>query len=116
MLKRWNDETKKKYLLGAVILFSVVFVISLALVFGLSSLGTTDFSLIKKIGISVLCALLPTGSYTGFCLIFISIKELSSKQLILTVVFCVPLVIYACVYGTIMLFPVIFSCLVKNNS
>lgn len=116
MLKNWDNKTKKRYLVFAALLFIVTFIISLALVFGFSKLGTRDLTVLQKIFLSLICAVVPTGSYTGFCLMFINKYELSSKQLLLIVIFCVPIVIYACIYGTVMLIPTIISCLMKNST
>lgn len=113
MLKHWDNEVKKKYLIGAVILFVVTFLISIALVFAFSKYGTNGFSVNQKILISLLCAVIPTGSYTGFCLMFIGKEKLTHKQCVLLVVFCLPIVLYACIYGTVMLIPAIITCLVK---
>ena len=102
MLKEWDNKTKKRYLIGALLLFSALFIVSLALVFGFSHLGTGNYTVPQKFGIAALCALLPTGSYTGFCLIFIGKGELSTKQCVLAVVFCLPLVLYSWLYGNVM--------------
>lgn len=116
MPKNWDSKTKKRYLIGALLLFSALFLVSLALVFGFSHLGTSDYTVPQKFGIAALCALLPTGSYTGFCLMFIGRDELTKKQCILLVAFCLPLVLYACVYGTVMLIPTVLCALNKNKS
>ena len=113
MPKNWDKKTKKRYVTGAVLLFSALLLVSLALVFGFSHLGTNDYTAVQKLGIAVLCALLPTGSYTGCCLMFIGRDELTKKQCILLVVFCLPLVLYACVYGTVMLLPTVAASLKK---
>lgn len=116
MLKKWDNKTKKRYLIGALLLFSALFIVSIALVFGFSHLGTSNYTVSQKFGIAALCALLPTGSYTGFCLMFIVRDELTKKQCILLVIFCLPLVLYACVYGTVMLIPTVLCAFNKNKS
>lgn len=116
MPSKWDNKTKKRYLLGAAVLFFALLLISLALVFGFSRLGTSNFTPLQKVGIALLCAVLPTGSYTGFCLMLIGKGELTTKQCVLAVVFCPLLVLFACVYGTVMLIPAIIGALVKNKS
>ena len=116
MLKKWDNKTKKRYLIGALLLFSALFFVSLAFVFGFARLGTGGFTTAQKIGLALLAALLPTGSYTGFCLMLIGKGELSTKQCVLPVVFCLPLVLYACVYGTVMLIPTVLCAFNKNKS
>ncbi len=112
MYKNWNKKTAKRFLIGTLITFVVLFGITLILVVAISGRDdvNTVMSFGEKVLLSLVCALVPVSSLTGFCVGFIQIDELTSKQIVLMVVFCIPMVVLSVPFGFAILMPTIIKC------
>ena len=113
MYKNWSKKTACRYLIGTVTAFVVFFCLTLFLVFAISGRPDVnlDLSTAEKILLSLVCALIPVSSITGFCVGFIRIDELTTKQIVLMVVFCIPMVVLSVPFGFAMLAPTVAKCL-----
>lgn len=103
-----NDKyVAKKYLIMASVLFVGAFVITLALMLGLKAGDKLkfDLSFLQMLGISLVCAYLPCASFTGFCICFIPIKELTHKNSILLVALFPIWLVLITLAGIVMLIP-----------
>ncbi|MFR2017588.1 hypothetical protein [Eubacterium sp.] len=113
MYKNWSKKTAKRFLVGTLITFVALFGLTLILVVAIS--GRDDINIAMSFGekvlLSIVCALVPVSSLTGFCVGFIRIDELTTKQIVLMVVFCIPMVVLSVPFGFAMLVPTVVKCL-----
>ena len=93
MYKNWSKKTAKRFLAGTLITFVAFFGLTLILVVAISSRDDINIAMSfgEKVLLSIVCALVPVSSLTGFCVGFIRIDELTTKQIVLMVVFCIRL-------------------------
>ncbi|MFR5875614.1 MAG: hypothetical protein ACLUFN_03910 [Eubacterium sp.] len=116
-----NKKTAKKYLLSVLILFTVTAIISALIIFGISASGNSnlDLSIQQSILLSLACAVIPSGSFTGFAFVFLNIKQITKFwKIALCVLFPVTLAVIN-IFGIIALMPsIIYSIIVivKHNS
>ncbi len=113
MYKNWSKKTAKRFLAGTLITFVAFFGLTLILVVAISGRPDVniDLSTAEKFLLSLACALVPVSSLTGFCVGFIRIDELTTKQIVLMVVFCIPMVVLSVPFGFAMLAPTAVKCL-----
>ena len=113
MYKNWGKKTAGRYLIGTTATFFVFFGLTLFLIFAISGRPDVnlDLSTAEKFLLSLACALVPVSSITGFCVGFIRIDELTTKQIVLMVVFCIPMVVLSVPFGFAMLAPTAVKCL-----
>ena len=113
MYKNWSKKTAKRFLTGTLITFVAFFGLTLILVVAVS--GRDDINIAMSFGekvlLSIICALVSVSSLTGFCVGFIRIDELTTKQIVLMVVFCIPMVVLSVPFGFAMLVPTVVKCL-----
>ncbi|WP_297127421.1 hypothetical protein [uncultured Eubacterium sp.] len=113
MYKNWSKKTAKRFLAGTLITFVALFGLTLILVVAIS--GRDDINIAMSFGekvlLSIVCALVPVSSLTGFCVEFIRIDELTTKQIVLMVAFCIPMVVLSVPFGFAMLVPTVVKCL-----
>lgn len=113
MYKNWSKKTAKRFLAGTLITFVAFFGLTLILVVAVSGRPDVniDLSTAEKFLLSLACALVPVSSLTGFCVGFIRIDELTTRQIVLMVVFCIPMVVLSVPFGFAMLVPTVVKCL-----
>lgn len=113
MYKNWSKKTAKRFLAGTLITFVAFFGLTLILVVAISGRPDVniDLSTAEKFLLSLACAFVPVSSLTGFCVGFIRIDELTTKQIVLMVVFCIPMVVLSVPFGFAMLVPTVVKCL-----
>lgn len=113
MYKNWSKKTAKRFLAGTLITFVAFFGLTLILAVAVSGRPDVniDLSIAEKFLLSLACALVPVSSLTGFCVGFIRIDELTTKQIVLMVVFCIPMVVLSVPFGFAMLVPTVVKCL-----
>lgn len=113
MYRNWTANSAKKYLLGVGVLFVGFFILSLLFIMAINGRSEANYNLsaVEILLMSLGFALVPTSSFTGFCVGFIRIDKLSKKQILLIVVFCIPIVIFVVPFGLFMLTPTIVNCI-----
>ena len=113
MYKNWGKKTAGRYLIGTTTAFFVFFGLTLFLIFAISGRPDVniDLSTAEKFLLSLACAIVPVSSITGFCMGFIRIDELTIKQIVLMVVFCIPMVVLSVPFGFAMRAPTAVKCL-----
>lgn len=109
MFRNWTKKSSIIYLVGGVLLFVGLFLVSLVLVIWADGQSQYELTELQKLGISALGGFITLASYTGFCVGFIRINELSVKQIILIIVFCIPVVVLSVPFGVVMLIPCIIN-------
>lgn len=109
MFRNWTKKSSIIYLVGGALLFAVLFFVSFVIVIWADGQSQYELTELQKLGISALGGFIPLASYTGFCFVFIRINELSIKQIIFLIVFCIPLVVLTVPLGTVMLIPCIIN-------
>lgn len=111
MYKRWTRKIGIRYILGIVGLFSLGFIMLLVLLFVLRHKGfdMAQISGAKIMLFSALLSLIPVGSFSGFVVLFNSVNELNKKQISVIALLCVPLTIFAILFGIVMIIPSIFK-------
>lgn len=109
MFQNWTKKSSIIYLIGGALLFAVLFFVSFVIVIWADGKSQYELTELQKLGISALGGLIPLASFTGFCVGFIRINELSVKQIILLIVFCIPLVVLTVLFGAVMLIPCIIN-------
>lgn len=109
MFRNWTKKSAIIYLVGGVLLFVGLFLVSFVLVIWADGQSQYELTELQKLGISALGGFIPLASYTGFCVAFIRINELSVKQIILIIVFCIPVVVLSVPFGVVMLLPCIIN-------
>lgn len=109
MYRNWNKKIAQRYLLGNAMIFVSCFLLTLVLIIALSGRDDIQFgaTFVEKLLLSLVCALVPSSSFTGFCVGFIRIENLSMRQIILMVIFCVPMVILSVPFGFAMTVPTV---------
>ncbi len=112
MYKNWNKKIAKKYLIGMLITFVAFFGLTLILVVAVSGRDDVNIAMSfgEKVLLSLACALAPVSSLTGFCVGFIRIDELTTKQIVLMVVFCISMVVLSVPFGFAMIVPTVIKC------
>lgn len=109
MFRNWTKKSSIIYLVGGISLFAVLFFVSFVIVIWAGRESQYALTELQKIGVCALGGFIPLASFTGFCVGFIRINELSVKQIILLIVFCIPLVIFSVPFGAAMLIPCIIN-------
>lgn len=102
-----EKKVAKKYIISSLLIFFVSFGLTFLVSFCLTKSGvaTLELTVPQMLLVSLCAGLITDGSYTGFCSLFLRVGELSTKQCVLVVVFCIPLVIFADIYGIAILLP-----------
>lgn len=74
-----DKATAKKYLISVLILFAVTAVISALIIFSVRASGHSkiDLSVQQGVFLSLACAVVPSGSFTGFTLVFLRINNIT---------------------------------------
>ena len=109
MFRNWTKKSSTIYLVGGALLFAVLFFVSFVLVIWADGQSQYELTELQKLGISALGGFIPLASFTGFCVLFIRIDELNQRQIIMIIVFCIPLVIFSVVFGAVILIPCIIN-------
>lgn len=113
MYKNWTATSARKYLIGVCALFVGFFILSFLFITAINSRSEANYHLsaVEILLMSLGFALVPTASFTGFCVGFIRIDKLSKNQILLIVLLCVPIVIFAVPFGLFMIPPTIVNCI-----
>ena len=108
-----KKDIAKKYLISAALLYFIGAVVIGILLWALNRLGGRfDLEAGELIIISLLCPLLPLGSYTGFVVCGTRVKEIKTKTAWVIVVFYPVLLILITVLGIVMIIPYTFKSIV----
>jgi hypothetical protein len=115
-----KDKTiAKKYLITSLLLIAVFTLITFIILFAIVKTGNSSIYLQNGeiLLLSLACAYVPTGAYTGFCICLLPIKQLT-KSIKFCIVFLFPLVLLGIIIiGNIMLIPTIIKSIItiKNT-
>lgn len=104
-----DKKTAKKYLISVLILFTVTALISALIIFTVSATGNSklDLSVQQGVLLSLACAAVPSGSFTGFTLVFLRLNEINRFwKIALCVLFVITLAVIN-IFGIIALVPAI---------
>lgn len=83
-----KKELAKKYIIIAVIMFFVLFLISALIVFSLVYSGRADLENYQILLTALAAAIIPCGSFTGFVMVFTKIETLTRfRKIALCVLF-----------------------------
>lgn len=72
-----KKEFAKKYVISAVLLFFVLFLLSAMILFSLVYSGNADLENSQILLTALAAAMIPCGSFTGFVMVFTKIKTLT---------------------------------------
>lgn len=113
MYKNWNKKIAKKYLICDIGIFIIGFLLTSILMTALVKNGYSAYDLTggEIVGYSLLIALLPSFSFTGFVVAMLNMTNLSTKKLMLIIVFAVPFTVIMVPFGAVMTIPTIFKCI-----
>lgn len=113
MYKNWTATSARKYLIGVCALFVGFFILSFLFITAINGRSEANYNLsaVEILLMSLGFALVPTSSFTGFCVGFIRIDKLSRNQILLIVLLCVQIVIFAVPFGLFMIPPTIVNCI-----
>ncbi|MGN0531284.1 MAG: hypothetical protein ACI4IN_00575 [Eubacterium sp.] len=114
-------KQKKRYIRTVLALFLVSFFVTLGILLLLHFGNRIGYNLspIQLVAIALGCGAVPAGSYTGFVALFSKLLSMSNVSGAMLVVFCIPLVLAANIYGMIILIPNFVKTLaevIKNKS
>lgn len=104
-----DKKTAKKYLVSVLILFIVTAIISALIIFTINATGNSKLDLTVQQGVllSLACAAVPSGSFTGFTVVFLRINEINKFWKIALCVFFIVTLAVINVFGIIALIPAI---------
>ena len=80
-----KKSVAKRYLLIVSAMFAVFALLSFLIIFGVGNAygSTLDMTTAQRVFLALGCAYVPCASFSGFCICFIRIKELSRRGKIL---------------------------------
>ena len=114
-------EQKKRYVKTVSALFLVSFFVTLFILLSLrfGNKISHSLSVAQLAAIALGCGAVPAGSYTGFVAMFSKLLRMPNVSGAVVVVFCIPLVLAANIYGMIIFVPSYIKTLaevIKNRS
>jgi hypothetical protein len=110
-----DRKTAKKYLISVTALFVVTALISALIIFSLIASGISNVYLSVGQGalVSIACALIPSGSFTGFTVAFVRVKELTKFWKIMICVFPIVVVVAINIFGVVAIIPTVIYSIVR---
>jgi len=104
-----KKEISKKYLISAAGLYFIGAAVIALVVFALCRLADNPVPFGVRAALAFLLPLIPLGSYTGFVISGLKIKEFKTGHAVLLIVFYPFVLAFVTVFGIIMIIPKIIS-------
>ena len=107
-----KKEISKKYLVSALFLYFGGAAVLYILLFIINRLSSEPLDMGLRAALTLILPLIPLGSYTGFVVFGLKLKEIKTKHAAVLVIFFPLVLAFITVFGIILIIPQIISSLI----
>lgn len=108
-----DKKIAKKYILAIIGMFIGFFAVSSLIVFGIDGVTDSDLTIGHELLYVFLSAIIPVSFFNGYCVLFLNKGVMKRRNMLLFVIFIIPIVLVCVPVGAITMIPMMIYCIKK---